>query len=65
MRKSHRSTGVTELLGLAQPNTALAYQRRHPAMPLPVVDLGHGRCRLWLRSEIQRWRSDRLASSSR
>ena len=57
--------GVAELLGLAQRNTVSAYQRRYPAMPRPVVDLGQGRCKLWLRSEIERWRSERLADSVR
>ena len=57
--------GVAELLGLAQRNTVSAYQRRYPAMPRPVVDLGQGRCKLWLRSEIERWRSERLADSMR
>ena len=55
--------GVAELLGLAQRNTVSAYQRRYPAMPRPVVNLGQGRCKLWLRSEIEQWRSERLASS--
>jgi hypothetical protein len=57
--------GVAELLGLAQRNTVSAYQRRYPAMPRPVVDLGQGRCKLWLKSEIERWRSDRLTDSMR
>ena len=57
--------GVAELLGLAQQNTVSAYQRRYPATPRPVVDLGQGRCKLWLRSEIERWRSERLAESVR
>jgi glutathione-regulated potassium-efflux system ancillary protein KefG len=51
--------GVAELLGLAQRNTVSAYQRRYPAMPRPVVDLGQGRCKLWLRTDIARWRSAR------
>lgn len=51
---------VAELLGLAQRNTVSAYQRRYPAMPRPVVDLGQGRCKLWLRSEIEQWRAQRL-----
>ena len=55
--------GVAELLGLAQRNTVSAYQRRYPAMPRPVVNLGQGRCKLWLRSEVEQWRSERLASS--
>ena len=50
---------VAELMGLAQRNTVSAYQRRYPAMPRPVIDLGHGRCKLWLRSEMERWRAAR------
>ena len=57
--------GVAELLGLAQRNTVSAYQRRYPAMPRPVVDLGQGRCKLWLKSEIERWRLERLTNSVR
>jgi predicted DNA-binding transcriptional regulator AlpA len=57
--------GVAELLGLAQRNTVSAYQRRYPAMPRPVIDLGQGRCKLWLRSEIEGWRSERLIRSER
>jgi glutathione-regulated potassium-efflux system ancillary protein KefG len=57
--------GVAELLGLAQRNTVSAYQRRYPAMPRPVVDLGQGRCKLWLRTEIEAWRSERLTGAGR
>jgi glutathione-regulated potassium-efflux system ancillary protein KefG len=48
---------VAKLLGLAQRNTVSGYQRRYPDMPRPVVDMGRGRCKLWLRSEIQAWAS--------
>jgi predicted DNA-binding transcriptional regulator AlpA len=54
---------VADLLGLAQRNTVSAYQRRYATMPRPVVDLGRGRCKLWLRSEIEAWRSGRFAGS--
>lgn len=47
--------GVAELLGLAQRNTVSLYQRRYPEMPRPVVDLGGGRCKMWLRPEIEAW----------
>jgi glutathione-regulated potassium-efflux system ancillary protein KefG len=57
--------GVAEVLGLAQRNTVSAYQRRYPDMPRPLIDLGQGRCKLWLRSEIEQWRSERLTSSGR
>jgi glutathione-regulated potassium-efflux system ancillary protein KefG len=56
---------VAELLGLAQRNTVSAYQRRYPAMPRPVVDLGQGRCKLWLRSEIEQWKVERLEIAGR
>jgi hypothetical protein len=47
--------GVAEILGLAHSNSVSTYQRRYPDMPRPVVSLGAGRCRLWLRPEIERW----------
>ena len=56
--------GVAELLGLAQRNTVSAYQRRYPTMPRPVVDLGQGRCKLWLKSEIEVWQAVRVAGGT-
>lgn len=53
------------MLGLAQRNTISAYQRRYPMRPRPVVDLRPGRWKLWLRTEIGAWRSERLAGSGR
>lgn len=50
------STGVAAILGLAQRNTVSSYRRRYPDFPAPVLDLGPGRCVLWLRTEIQAWR---------
>ena len=47
--------GVADLLGLAQRNTVSLYQRRYPEMPKPVVDLGRGRCKMWLRAEVENW----------
>lgn len=46
---------IAELLGLAQRNTVSLYQKRYPDMPRPVIDLGPGRSRLWLRSELEAW----------
>ena len=51
--------GVADLLGLAQRNTVSLYQRRYPDMPRPVVDLGKGRCKMWISSEISEWNSHR------
>ena len=47
--------GVAELLGLSQPNSVSTYQYRYDDMPRPVIDLGAGRCKMWLRSEIIGW----------
>lgn len=57
--------GVAEVLGLSQRNSVSAYQRRYPDMPRPVVNLGQGRCKLWLCNEIEEWRLERLAGSGR
>jgi len=51
--------GVAELLGLSQRNTVSSYQRRYPGMPRPVIDLGRGRCKLWLQSEVVAWEQQR------
>lgn len=47
--------GVADLLGLSQRNSVSRYQQRYPAMPKPVIDLGPGRPKLWLRSQVTRW----------
>lgn len=52
--------GVADMLGLAQRNTVSLYQRRYSEMPRPVVDLGKGRCKMWLRSEVESWNERRM-----
>lgn len=47
--------GVAELLGLSHPNSVSTYQHRYTDMPRPVVDLGAGRCKLWVRSDVITW----------
>jgi hypothetical protein len=47
--------GVADILELSHRNTVSAYQRRYPDMPRPVVILGSGRTRLWLRPEVEAW----------
>jgi hypothetical protein len=46
---------VTQILGLAHRNTVSEYQACYEDMPRPVVDLGRGRSKLWLRPEVERW----------
>jgi glutathione-regulated potassium-efflux system ancillary protein KefG len=47
--------GVADMLGLAHRNTVSVYQHRYGHMPRPVLDLGDGRVKLWLRPDIERW----------
>lgn len=51
---------VAEILGLSQRNSVSLYQRRYSGMPRPVVQRGGGRTKLWLRTEVERWASDRV-----
>jgi glutathione-regulated potassium-efflux system ancillary protein KefG len=56
--------GVAEILGLNLRNTVSVYQQRYADMPRPVLDLGRGRPKLWLRPEMERWAVE-LASAGR
>ena len=49
------TTGVAELLGLANRTSINVYQRRYPDMPRPVVDLGSRRTKLWSKTEVASW----------
>jgi hypothetical protein len=55
---------VARILGLTHRNTVSQYQTRYPDMPRPVVDLGRGRPKLWLRPQIERWHT-RTAAQGR
>jgi hypothetical protein len=57
--------GVADLLGLRHPNSVHTYLRRYADMPRPVLDLGPGRPRLWLRPQMQAWAALRAAGVSR
>ena len=53
--------GVADILKLSHRNSVSLYQRRYEDMPRPVIDLGEGRVKLWLRPEIKRWASQQSA----
>lgn len=46
---------VADLAGLRHTNSVHTYLRRYADMPRPVIDLGPGRPRLWLRPQIEAW----------
>ncbi len=52
---------VARIMGLAYRNTVSEYQGKYPDMPRPIVDLGRGRPKLWLRPEIERWHAQHVA----
>lgn len=52
--------GVARLLKLTHVNSVHTYLRRYDDMPRPVLDLGAGRPRLWLRQAIRKWIRRRL-----
>lgn len=53
--------GVAHVLDLSHRNTVSQYQRRYADMPRPVVDVGEGRVKLWLRPDIERWAAEQPA----
>lgn len=55
--------GVADLLGLSHANSVHTYLRRYADMPRPVLDLGPGRPRLWLRPQIQAWAAVRASAA--
>jgi predicted DNA-binding transcriptional regulator AlpA len=54
--------GVADVLGLSHRNTVSQYQRRYGDMPRPILDLGDGRVKLWLRPEIECWAAKQVAA---
>jgi glutathione-regulated potassium-efflux system ancillary protein KefG len=51
------SDQVAELLGLGSRNAVRVYLGRYDDFPVPIVQ--RGRCLLWLRPDIERWRDER------
>jgi glutathione-regulated potassium-efflux system ancillary protein KefG len=46
---------VADVVGLTNKRAVSVYQRRYPDMPRPIVDRGHKRAKLWLRSDVMDW----------
>jgi hypothetical protein len=53
------SHGVAEVLGLSSHRSVSTYRARYDDFPAPVVDMGEGRCLLWLRADIEAWAARR------
>ncbi len=53
------SRAVAELLGLAHAESVHTIRRRHADFPEPAVDMGAGRCMLWVRGDVEAWAQQR------
>jgi glutathione-regulated potassium-efflux system ancillary protein KefG len=56
------ANAAADLLGLTHRNTVSVYQHRYEDMPRPVLDLGDGRVKLWLRPELEQWAAQQAAA---
>ena len=50
---------IAEILGLKNRSSVAVYRARYEDFPAPVVDMGAGRCLLWLRADIAAWKAGR------
>lgn len=50
---------VADLLGLAQKNSVTTYLRRYDDFPAPAIEFAEGKCRAWVREDIEHWRQRR------
>ena len=46
---------VAALLGLAPKNSVTTYMRRYEDFPAPALEFAEGKCRAWVREDIERW----------
>lgn len=53
------AAGVAEIIGLGRASHVSTYRNRYDNFPTPVLDLGAGRCPMWLRSEVVAWDEQR------
>ena len=50
---------VAALLGLAHKNSVTTYMRRYDDFPVPAIEFAEGKCRAWVREDIERWHERR------
>ena len=50
---------VAELLGLAHKNSVTTYMRRYDDFPKPAIEFAEGKCRAWVREDVEVWRGSR------
>ena len=53
------SSEVAELLSLSSSTAVSVYRSRYDDFPSPVIIKGSGKCVLWLRADIEAWKTGR------
>lgn len=46
---------VAKLLGLAHKNSVTTYMRRYEDFPPPALEFAEGKCRAWVREDVETW----------
>lgn len=59
------SAEVARICGLGNRNSVRIYRERYPDFPTPVVELGEGRCLIFLRPEVDEWNGKHPRRSKR
>lgn len=55
---------VAEMLGLAHKNSVTTYMRRYDDFPLPAIEFADGKCRAWVKRDIEAWMGRRSSFDS-
>ncbi len=50
---------VAKLLGLAHKNSVTTYMRRYEDFPAPALEFAEGKCRAWVREDVEAWAHER------
>lgn len=51
---------VAALLGLAHKNSVTTYMRRYEDFPAPALEFAEGKCRAWVREDVESWITSRV-----
>lgn len=50
---------VAQMLGLSQNNSVSTYMNRYADFPRPALIFADGKCRAWVRSDVETWLKSR------
>jgi hypothetical protein len=59
------ASAVADLLGLTSQNAVAVYRARYPGFPPPALEAASGRCKFWIRQDVEEWSRDRKGRQPR